>query len=119
MRALRNHAPLVDDDDTIGALHGRQAVRNDQRGVLAGEALDGIGNQHFAFGVESAGGFIKQQHRAVRENGAGDGDALPLTARQTHAAFAEFRLKPVRQRAGEFRHVRRIARGAYVSVGRL
>ena len=33
-----------------------------------------------ALGVEGAGGFVEQQDRRVFQEGAGDGDALALTA---------------------------------------
>ena len=39
-------------------------------------------------GVQRAGGLVQQQDRRVLEDGAGDGDALLLAARQFQAALA-------------------------------
>ena len=46
-------------------------------------------NGGFDFGVERAGGFVKQQNRRVFKHDAGDGDALALAAGKFHAAFAD------------------------------
>ena len=51
----------------------------------------------FAFGVEVAGGFVEDQDLRVGEDGAGDGDALPLAAAELHAALADERVVAVGQ----------------------
>ena len=51
----------------------------------------------FALGVQRAGGFVQQQQRRVLQDGAGDGNALLLPARQPHAALAQEGVVPLGQ----------------------
>ena len=41
-------------------------------------AHDGVGDQHFTFSIQRAGGLIKQQDGRVGEEGAGDREPLAL-----------------------------------------
>ena len=47
-------------------------------------------DQVFSLCVDAAGGVIEDEDTRVNEQGAGDGDALLLPARQGHAALADF-----------------------------
>ena len=91
-------------------------MRDDERGVFSGETFDGVGHQHLAFSIERAGRFVEQQHRAIGEDGAGDGDALTLTAGEAHATFAKLCFEPLRQRLCKLGHMRRVARRTYIGV---
>jgi len=63
---------------------------------LLHQPRQGFLHQGLALGVERGGGFVEQQQRRIAQDGAGDGDALALAARQCHAAFAEHGLVTVR-----------------------
>src|SRR5438309_2095115 len=52
-------------------------------------------------GVEAAGGLVEQEDGRVAQDGAGDGDALPLAAGQLHAALADAGLVAVGERRDE------------------
>ena len=73
----------------VCALHGGQTVGDDQGGAVAHGVFERGLHIALAGGVEGAGGFVEQQQRGVFENGAGDADALALSAAQAHAAFAQ------------------------------
>ena len=47
-------------------------------------------DRRFGLRIECAGGFVQQQDRCIPQQRTGDGDALPLSAGQAHAALAEF-----------------------------
>ena len=66
------------------------------------QPLERVLDQRLAFGVERAGRFVEQQQRRVAaEQGAGDGDALALAARQPRAAFAHEGVEAVGKLAQE------------------
>ena len=61
-------------------------------------------------GVERRGRLVEQQQRRVAQQGAGDGDALALAAREARAALAEIGVEPLRQPAQEFGGIGRLGR---------
>ena len=93
--------PLVQHDDAVGALHGGQAVRDDQRRAV----------RHRRFAARPAP-CARSRRRArwwPRRAAAAAGssasrarcDALALAARQPHAALAQVGVVAVGQRADE------------------
>jgi hypothetical protein len=84
-----DHAALVDDIDAVGVLHGRQAVGDQDRGAAGHQPLQRRLDLGLALGVERAGGLVEQQDRGVLQEGAGDGDALALAARQARPGLAD------------------------------
>ncbi len=71
-------------------------MRDDERGACLHELFQRGLNQAFAFGVEGTGGFVEQQYGQVSQDGAGDGDALALSAGQADAAFTEEGIEALR-----------------------
>lgn len=66
------------------------------RGVVAREQVaQGLVDQGLGFGVEGAGGFVEDEDVGVLEEGARDGDALFLAARELGAAGAGVGLESV------------------------
>ena len=74
---------------------------DDDRRPLLHQPLERVLDQFLAFGVQCAGRLVEQQQRRPAQQGAGDGDALALTARQPGAAFAHEGVEAVRQGAEE------------------
>ena len=109
MVAFLDDPAMVHDDDPVGGADGGEAVGDDDGGAVAHQPVERFLHQPLAFGVERRGGFVEQQQRRVAaEQGAGDGDALALAARQARAAFAHDRCRGLRAgRGGSFRHWRR------------
>src|SRR5262245_411055 len=64
-------------------------MRDNERRAAAHQVTQTFLNQRFRFRVEAGSGFVENQDARISENRAGDGDALFLPARQTHAAFAD------------------------------
>src|SRR5882724_2679107 len=59
---------FVHDDDLVGALDGRKAVGDDQRGAAFDHAAEGVADAEFGFGVDAGGGFVEDQDlRIVRQ----------------------------------------------------
>src|SRR5262245_57612396 len=52
--------------------------------------------------VKAGGGFVEDEDRRLADGGAGDGDALPLAVRQSHAPLAQNRVVPAGQGLDEF-----------------
>lgn len=81
MRAALDLLALGDDDDVVGTTHSRQPVRNHHHGAALGHVVEGCLHNLLGVGVERARRLIQQQHLGVRDDGAGDDDALLLPAR--------------------------------------
>jgi hypothetical protein len=102
MGAGFDDAAVFHDDDAVGALHGRQAVRDDDGGAADHRRLQRALHQALGLGVERAGRFVEQQQRRIFQQGARDRDALALAAGQAHAALAQEGAVALRQALDEF-----------------
>ena len=106
--------PLLDDaaplhhHDAVARQHGREPVRDHQRGAVAHQFFQRGLHQRLALRVERRGGLVEQQERRVAQDRARDRDALALAAGQRHAALAELRLEAARQPVDEFAGVRQV-----------
>ena len=101
MRALRDDAAVVHDDDAVGLQHRREPMRDDDRRAPLHQAIERGLHQSLALGIERAGRFVEQQDRRIAQDGARDGDALALAAGKPRAALAEERVVALRQLAQE------------------
>jgi len=64
-------------------------VSDDQRGPANQQPLEGRFDQPLALVVERTGGLVEHQHGGILEHRAGDRDALPLSAGELDASFAD------------------------------
>ena len=87
--SLLDDSSVLHHQDPVGGQNGGEAVGDDQRGAALHQPVERLLHQDFIFSVERRSGFVQQQDRRVLENGAGDGEALPLATRKRHAALAE------------------------------
>jgi hypothetical protein len=87
--AALDDAAGVHDQDLVGIHDRRQTVRDDQRRAAARRAVEAGLDGLFGLRVERRGRFVKDQEWRVLQQGAGDGDALFLAARELEAAFAD------------------------------
>ena len=82
MATLLHNPALVHHHNPIGVADRAQPVGDHQGGAVLGDlrqrALDG----GFGVVVDGSGGFVEHQHRGIFEDGAGQGDALALPARE-------------------------------------
>jgi len=82
-------------------------MSDDQRRTTLHEAFEGFLNDGFVLGIDVREGFVEEENRCVLEQGAGDGDALALSAGETQAAFAHHRLIALGQGLDELMRIRR------------
>ena len=82
-------AALVEHHDLVGAADGGKPVGDHDDGAMFHQVGQRLLYQHFALGVQMAGGFVENQDGRVLEQRAGDGDALALSAAEARAAIAD------------------------------
>ena len=80
---------VVQDQDEVGALDGRQAVRDGEDGATFHGVFQGRLDGPLGFGVEGGGGFVEDQDGGVPQEGAGDGQSLPLPPGEEGAALGD------------------------------
>jgi hypothetical protein len=78
MRACGNDAALVHHDDLVSVAHGGQTMRDNKSRAPLGQLVQRVLHHFFRLRVQGAGRLVKQEHRCIAQQGAGDGDALTL-----------------------------------------
>ena len=99
--AAGEEAALVEDVDGIGAEDGGEAVCDDETGAVASQSFEGLLDEVLGFGIDGRSGLIEEQNGRILQKGACDGDALTLASAEKDAAFANFGIEAVWQRADE------------------
>ncbi|MPL60848.1 hypothetical protein SDC9_06410 [bioreactor metagenome] len=92
MAALFDDAAAVEHDDAVHLGDGRQPVRDGKHGLALHHPGQRLLDLRLDLAVERRGRLVQHQDRRVLEEGAGERDALPLPAREPHAAFAKRRV---------------------------
>src|SRR6185369_12017189 len=72
----------VDDDDAVGALDRREAVRDDEAGAPLHQPVERLLDQALGLGVERRRRLVEDQDRRVLVDRPGDRQALALAARE-------------------------------------
>ena len=93
--------PSDKHQDLVRIHHGGQAVRDHQRGAVARTPCAAPSRSPLRAAVQRAGRLVQDQDARVLQDGAGDGHALLLAARQLQAALAHPRVVAVRQAQDE------------------
>lgn len=117
--ALLHKFAVFQHKDLVGVCHGAEAVGDHHDGFSFHKFCKGFLHEHFVFRIEGRGGFVQQNDRRIFEQGAGDGNALALAARQGAAVFAENGFVALRQRAYKFVAVRCFCRCDHGVIARL
>ena len=97
--ALLDDAAAVEHQQPVERPHRRQPVRDDERGAAHHQPLHRLLDQHLRFRIEAGRRLVEDQDRRIGEEGARDGHALALAARQLDAALADQRLVALGQPA--------------------
>mmetsp|Transcript_25282 Transcript_25282/g.88212 ORF Transcript_25282/g.88212 Transcript_25282/m.88212 type:complete len:214 (-) Transcript_25282:2227-2868(-) len=92
VRPTLHDAACVHDQNLVGRAHRAQAVRDDERGAPDQEAVESSLHGVLARGVEARSRLVQHQHSRISHERACEADALPLAARQAHAALADQRV---------------------------
>ena len=102
---------VIQDEDAVDPLHGREPVGDDDRRAAAHRGLERRLHGALAFGVERRGRFVEQQQRRILEDRARDGEPLALAAGQAQPALADLGSVALRQAQDELLDVRGARRG--------
>src|SRR5712671_3658577 len=89
VRALLAEATLVEDENAVGMLNGAEAMRDDQRGATAEQAVESIADLQLGLGVHAGSSFVKDEEARIVRQGAREIDELALTNRQRGAALID------------------------------
>lgn len=81
-------AAVFDHGDEVGVADGAEAVGDDEAGAAGHETREAPLDEALGLGVEVAGGLVEDQDFRIGEDGAGDGEALLLAAREADAPLA-------------------------------
>ena len=90
MGAELDDPTVLEHADAVGVADGREAVRDQDRGAVAGGGQDALEDLGLAAHVELGGRLVEQHDAgatAHRRQGPGQRDALPLAAGQVGAAL--------------------------------
>ena len=88
---------LLQHDDLIGVLNGREAVRHDQHRTDRAHLLKRLLDQDLGLGVDVRRRLVEDQDLGAVQNGAGKRQELPLSLREVLAALDDLRLVLVGQ----------------------
>ena len=97
MRTVLDNLAVRQHHDAVERRHGGQAVRHYNGGAAAHQVLERFLHQRLGLTVEGRGRLVEYQNRRVGQDGAGDGHALALTARELDAALAHHGVKATGQ----------------------
>jgi hypothetical protein len=97
VRSLFDDPSVVDDQDPTGVADRAQAVGDDEARPSLHEGQERRLDAHLGPGVDAADRLVEDEDRGVREDGAGDGQELPLPLAQITGAFHEGCLVAARQ----------------------
>ena len=76
-------------------------MRDHDGGALLHQCGERRGDQRLAFGIKRRSRLVEQKERRVAQDGARNGDALPLAAGERDSALADRRVEALRQRGDE------------------
>ena len=86
VRALFDHAALVEDEDAVRVSQRAQTMGNRQGRPAAGQHTERLLDRFLRLGIHAAGGLIQNQDLGIVEQGPGDRDTLPLAAGEPRPA---------------------------------
>src|SRR5690606_4040911 len=85
--ALLDDRAVLQDVDAVAAAAAGEPVRDEQDGPAVGVRADPLEQLVLGPRVQGGGRLVADQQRRVAVEAAGDGEALPLAARQLRAAL--------------------------------
>src|SRR5260370_2540438 len=90
MRAALADTALAQDDDLVGVAHGRSAVRDQNGSAPVHDAPQAREDALFGLRVDAGQRIVEDQYAWVADNGAGNGGALLLAAREGDTALTNY-----------------------------
>src|SRR5882672_5419954 len=101
MSPLLDNLAGFDDEDYVRAQHGRQSMRDHDRGAPFHQMTERVEHEFLRFRVQPRRWFVQHQDGSVANDRARNGDALALASGQSYAAFANHRVVTFRHRGDE------------------
>ena len=92
-------------------------MRDDETGAAFHQPEQGLLYAHLCAGIHAAGSLVENQNTWIGQNGAGDGQQLPLPLAQVAAALRKLRVVTLGQAADELVRVRQFGGGNDLFVG--
>src|SRR6516164_2688266 len=99
--ALLAQAALVDDENLVHVLDGREAVRDRYRGSSGHQDLESVANHQFRLCVDARGRLVQNEHTRIERQSSREGEQLLLTNRERRPSLRDRAGIPVRQTADE------------------
>jgi len=78
--ALRHHAAVAQKVYLIAFAHGAETMSDEDDGDLVAKVVDRFHHRLFGEVVQSACGFVQDEHLRIVVQGSGNADALALTS---------------------------------------
>ena len=117
MVTLLDDVTVLHHQDHVGVADGRQAVGDHEGGAVGPQCRHGLLDQHLGAGVDRGGRLVQDQQGRVGEEGAGDGDQLPLPRRDVGPLLLDRGVVALGQGAHETVHESGLRRGDDLCVG--
>src|SRR5260221_7932416 len=111
MGAARHDASPIDDDDLVEVFDGRDAMRDDDGGAVAHDALELAQDRRLRVRVYAGERVVQNQDQRILGDGARDARPLLLAAGEGHPALADHRLHArgeIRDIVAELRYMQRV-----------
>ena len=115
--ALFGHHAVGQHHDFVRTGYGAHPVGDDKNGFVFYEPGKSLLNGSFVLHIQTGGGFVQQNDGRILQEGAGDGNALTLTAGKSAAILADVGVLLVRQLLGKFLAVCQLCRRKDLLVG--
>src|SRR5262245_34931519 len=118
VRALLHHPALVEDDDLIGLLGDAQPGRHDEGASARDRGAERAEDLRLLARIDRRKDVVEHEDGRLGHEGAGEGDALALPAREGEAALADHRLPALGEALDLRAQARRFRRRAEPYLGR-
>ena len=76
MRAFLNNPAIVNDDDFVSVLNGRQAMGDNKDGTVLHQVVNGFLNHGFRLVVQCGSRLVQNDNRRIFDKSAGNGQTL-------------------------------------------
>jgi hypothetical protein len=117
VRPVGHDPTLVQQHDAVRQADGGKAMGDDQRGPSLHQHPQGGVDPLLHLDVDGARGIVEDEDGRVDQEGAGDGDALALTARERVAALTHHGVVALGEVPDEARGTRRLGRRHHLFHG--
>src|SRR5512141_373893 len=102
---LFDHSAAIDYDDSVGAQHSAQPVRDDESRTSSKKLLHRLLDEAFAFTVKARRRLVENYDRRVLQKYTRNRKTLALSSRELHSTLADRRVESLDETVDEFSRV--------------